>query len=116
MQQNGGQNPLIFPSLFKSFEYALLFGIILAFVFLGFMAFRVRHFEYIQNHPLRFFAEFTAFSVFPAFPLWLFMITRGIPSKTMWAWFGALWFKFALLHVLFEVSGVYQYYFGNNRV
>lgn len=114
--QNGGQDPLVFPKLFRAFELALFVGIALAFGFLGYMALKVRHFDYIKQHPIRFFLEFVAFSILPAIPLWLFMATRWLPPKKVWVWFGALWFKFALLHVLFEISGVYQFYFGNHRV
>ncbi len=104
-----------FPSLFKIFEYALFCGIILAFGFLAYMVWKVRYTEHMRKYPLRFLLEFIAFSTLPSIPLWLFMVTRGIPFKTTWRWFLALWVKFAILHLLFEFSGIYQYYFANLR-
>jgi hypothetical protein len=102
--------------LFKAFEYALFFGLIIGFLWLAYMAWNIRYTDYIRQHPFRFLIELSAFSILPSFPLWLFMITRGLPKRTMWIWFITLWFKFALLHIFFEISGVYQYYFGNHRI
>lgn len=99
--------------IYKVFEYALFTGIILAYGLLIYMAFTTQYTGYIKTHPLRFIGEFLAFSLLPALPLILFVTTRNVSTKAATIWFATLWFKFALLHVLFELSGVYHYYFGS---
>lgn len=102
------------PRLFKAFEFALFTGMVIAYAFLIYMAVRIRHVDYIKNHPFRFIAEFLCFSLLPALPLILFIMTRDVTPKVATIWFITLWFKFALLHVLFEISGVYHYYFDRS--
>lgn len=95
----------------KLFEQLLLVGLIMAFTFLLVMAIKFQDTSFLRKSPLRFFMELLAFSALPAIPLWIFMVTRGVPFKTTLIWFAALWAKFAVLHLLFEFSGVYGHYF-----
>lgn len=105
----------IYYPLFKRFEKLLLLAIILAYAFLMYMALKVRFTSFIKNYPMRFVTELLLFSLLPAIPLYVFVDTRGISKRDGTMWFAGLWLKFAALHVLFELSGVYNYYFGNNR-
>jgi ribose/xylose/arabinose/galactoside ABC-type transport system permease subunit len=95
----------------KLFEQLLLVGLILAFVFLLVMSIKFQDTKFLRKSPALFILELLAFSAIPAIPLWIFMITRGVSFKVTLVWFGALWAKFAVLHALFEFSGVYGHYF-----
>jgi hypothetical protein len=59
-----------------------------------------------------FIMETILVGVLPAIPILFFIYSRGYPSSLVLKVFYGLIVKFAALHVLFEISGVYEYSFG----
>lgn len=65
--------------------------------------------SFILGHPDMFIIEIVALSIIPAISLLIFTYTRGIPLATTAIYAGLLAAKFALIHVLFELSGYYSH-------
>lgn len=72
----------------------------------------VRDYDFIVKHPLSFTLELLVLSVVSSLLICVvFLRTRNIPVKDVFAWFIAITVKFALFHILFQLSGVYTVLF-----
>lgn len=90
----------------------ILWSLIAAVMILVITSLMVRDYAFIVNHPKKFMWELMFFSVIPSLMIALvFAKTRKIPVKDTVSWFVALVVKFAIFHVLFQMSGVYTVLF-----
>jgi hypothetical protein len=72
----------------------------------------VRDVDIIKRSPLLFIIETILVSLLPAIPIFFFVISREISFAVATAWVYGLSIKFAVFHVLFQVSGFYTYMFS----
>ena len=71
----------------------------------------IRDVKIIKERPFLFAIETLLISILPAVPLLFFAVSRGIPMAKALAWFYGLAFKFAVFHILLQISGFYSYWF-----
>jgi len=73
----------------------------------------IRDYLYIVEHPIKFTIEMIFFSVIPSLLITLvFVRTRNIPMNDGIMWFVLMVIKFAIFHVLFQLSGIYAVLLG----
>jgi hypothetical protein len=85
---------------------------VIAFIVLVLTSVFVRDYAFIVEHPWLFILELVFFSLVPAMMIALvFVKTRHIKVKEGMKWLVALTLKFALFHILFQLSGVYTVLF-----
>ena len=92
--------------------YRIIQASIVVFVLTGFAllfatALEVHDTAIVRAHPWLFIAELILMSVLPAIPLLFFVVSRQMTLKVALYWFSALSVKFAILHILFQLSGFY---------
>lgn len=89
---------------------------VLAVIFIGLLvaSIIVRHTAIMIGKPLVFLTELFAMSVLTALPIYAFIATRKLKTKTAHQFFLVFVIKLALLHVLLEVSGFYDYMFKSS--
>lgn len=97
------------PKLMKSF---VIWGLVAALAIMTVTAIIVRDYHFIVEHPVFFAIETFVFSVLPSLVVLLMVKTRGLTLKESFYWFAILCFKFALFHVVAQMSGVYKQFFG----
>lgn len=73
----------------------------------------VRNTSIIFGKPLVFVAELVAMSIVTALPLYAFILTRKISFKTANKFVLLFAIKLAVMHVLLELSGFYEYMFSS---
>lgn len=94
------------------FEIGIVFILLLAFAILFALSIIIRDVEIIKQSPFTFVLETFIVSLLPAVPILFFVFSRGIPFETAVAWLYGLSAKFAVFHVLFQISGFYTYMFS----
>lgn len=95
-------------SSYKFLVYAAFFSVIALFVILIILSIYVRDYDLIKDSPLLFVIETFVIAVGASIPFTYFCVRRGISSAATSEIIIALMFKFALLHVLLELSGFYR--------
>jgi hypothetical protein len=93
----------------------LQYGLIAVFV-LGFAVFFgvsvvARDVEILKKKPFIFAIELLLVSLLPALPILFFVVSRGLDIATAITWMYGLSIKFALFHLVFQLSGFYTYLF-----
>jgi hypothetical protein len=68
---------------------------------------------FIMAHPIAFFIESFAWGFIAALFMFLFCYTRDLDGKKATIWYVSFAVKFALLHVIFQLTGIYSYVFSN---
>ena len=72
----------------------------------------VRDYEFIVKNTKGFVWEMVVFSIIPPLIIaFVFFKTRKINVKDSLTWFGVMVAKFAIFHVLFQLSGIYTILF-----
>jgi hypothetical protein len=99
------------------FAYLFLSIAILAVIVIGFILLVplaiIRHkIDYIKSHPFMFALETLLVGVLPTLPFLFFIYSRGYSFDSISHAMYVLAAKFAALHVLFEISGFYDYCFS----
>jgi hypothetical protein len=94
--------------LSKAVKHIVFWSLIAFSVFLVITSIIVHDYSFIVDHPIAFTVEMVFFSVVCAFIIAVvFARTRKINVKETWIWFTTMVIKFALFHVLFQLSGIY---------
>lgn len=88
--------------------YAAFISLIAVFIILIILAFYVKDYDLIKESPLLFAIETFVIAIGASIPFTYFCVRRGISSAATSEIVIALMFKFALLHVLLELSGFYR--------
>jgi hypothetical protein len=100
--------------LSKFVNKVILWTMIIAFIFLVITSIIVRDYDFIIKHPYDFIWELLFFSVVPSLIfVFIFVKTRNIKIKKTIPWFLVMVIKFAIFHLLFQLSGVYTVVFEN---
>ena len=94
------------------FEIAILALVAFGLAYLLALAFLVRDFKLIRSKPLIFIFELTLMAILPGIPILFFVVSRGISWDKAWIWFSSLSGKFAIFHILSEISGFYTWLFA----
>lgn len=94
------------------FEIAVLAIIAFGFAYLLALTVIVRDVNLIRSKPLVFIVELILMTVLPGIPILFFVISRGISWDRAWVWFSSLSVKFAIFHVLSQLSGLYTWVFA----
>ena len=68
----------------------------------------VREYKFIVDYPYYFALELAVFSIIPSLVVLLMVKTRGLPIKESIYWFLLLAFKFAVFHIVAQLSGLYK--------
>lgn len=95
----------------KVLSHATIWIIVLIFIVLIITSAIVRDYRYMVEKPLFFMVETIMISILPALPIFFFYVTRSTSPKQTTLTFLALVIKFAALHILFQLSGIYSYTF-----
>lgn len=83
-------------------------------LFMIIMAFTVRHTNFVQNHPFKFFVETIILSIFTAAPVFIIIWSRKIRNKAIVKDFFLLFIKVFVFWILSEFSGLTDYLFRNH--
>jgi hypothetical protein len=100
-------------SLQQALVYTTYAGLILAVLVLVVFAALVRHVSFMVSHTPEFFIELFAMGILTALPLLVFIYTRKTGWPTGLKLVGLFAIKLLVLHVLFELSGMYDYVFSS---
>lgn len=96
----------------KVVNNGIIWSVIIAVIILVVTSVIVRDYEFIVKRPLAFGLELFVVSVVCSFLICIvFLRTRNVPVKDTLTWFIAITIKFALFHILFQLSGVYTILF-----
>lgn len=90
----------------------IVIAVIAALIALVVTSILVRDYRFIVDSPVKFTIELIAFSVLPSLFVAIVLVkTRNIPVKDSLLWFLGMLVKFAIFHVLLQLSGVYTILF-----
>lgn len=103
--------------LSKWINKAILWSLLAAFSILVITSLVVRDYGFIVDHPWLFSLELIFFSLVPSILIaFVFVKTRSIKVKEGIHWLIALTLKFAVFHILFQLSGVYSVLFTSRII
>jgi len=97
--------------LYFLFKIAIIVILVFGFAYLIALAAIVHDYSIIVNKPFLFAIETMLMSLLPGIPILFFVVTRNITWKKAWVWFASLSIKFAIFHVLSQLSGLYNWLF-----
>ena len=95
----------------KFITEATFWAILVALIALIIPAIIVHDYHFIIQHPVYFTLETITLAVIPALAIMVFYLTRSIKLKETLLSFVVLAIKFGILHILFQLAGVYTYVF-----
>lgn len=94
------------------FEIAVLGIVFIGLAYLLALAIIVRDYKLIVERPLIFAIELLLMTLLPGIPILFFVVSRGTSWTSAWVWFASLSTKFAIFHVLSQLSGFYTWIFS----
>jgi len=97
--------------VYKFIKYSMLVGIAFGFTTLFIASILVHDTAYIQKHPKFFMAETLFMGVLTTIPVILISYLRGADKKETINGSGLIFLKIVLLHIGFQLSGVYSVIF-----
>lgn len=100
-------------AMYFGFELFGLLVLVLLFAYLLVMALVVRNFKNVFENPLAFLIECAIWFIVPALPIFYFTVTKGLQTSTAMRWYIYMGVTVVIFHVLFHISGFYDYLFGN---
>ena len=102
-------------SVYKIIKYSMLFGIAFGFIILFISSILVHDTAYIENHPKFFISETLIMGILTTIPVVLICYLRGLDKKGIIIDSGLIFLKMILLHIGFQLSGVYSVIFPNSK-
>jgi len=99
--------------LYFVFEITIIFLIFMSVAYLLALSVIARDYKIIIENPFLFIIELLLMSILPGIPILFFVITRGISMEQAWIWFSSLSVKFAIFHVISQLSGFYTWLFSS---
>lgn len=94
------------------FEISIIAVLAFGIAYLLALAILVRDVKLIRSKPLIFIFELLLMAILPGIPILFFVVSRGITWERAWIWFSSLSVKFAIFHVVSEISGFYTWLFA----
>ena len=98
-------------SVYRFIKYAMLIGITFGFATLLVSSILVRDTTYIQKNPKFFLGETLFMGVLTTLPVMLICYLRGASKSEIENGSGLIFLKIVLLHIGFQLSGVYSVIF-----
>lgn len=97
-----------------NFEVIFYIGLFLSILILCITSFYVKDYAFILDRPFDFFMELFFISIVPALLMvFIFAKTRKLTTSETQVWFFTVLLKLMIFHILFQLSGIYSYTFGN---
>ena len=97
--------------VYKFIKYSILVGMAFGFITLLIASILVHDTAYIQKHPKFFMAETLFMGILTTIPVVLICYLRGLDKKGIIIDSGLIFLKMVLLHIGFQLSGVYSVIF-----
>jgi len=97
--------------VYKFIKYSMLVGIAFGFTTLFIASILVHDTAYIQKNPKWFLGETLFMGVLTTLPVMLICYLRGLDKKGIIIDSGLIFLKIVLLHIGFQLSGVYSVIF-----
>jgi len=104
-------NPDVAEQVYKVIKYGIIFGLILSMIVLIAGSALVHDTYYILKHPRFFLSETLLMGVLTGLPVIYISWLRKAPAATSFQEFLLLFFKIVIIHVGFQLSGVYTVLF-----
>jgi len=101
-------------SVYHFIKYSMIFGIAFGFIILFISSVLVHDTAYIQKHPKFFISETIIMGILTTLPVVLICYLRGVDKKGMIIDSGLIFVKIVLLHIGFQLSGVYSVLFSKS--
>ncbi len=98
-------------SVYKLIKYGVIVGLSLSFLVLLIGSFLVHDTYYIKKHPKFFVSETIIMGILTAAPIIYISYLRGGEKTETIYQFSVLFLKIALLHIGFQLSGIYSVLF-----
>ena len=98
-------------TVYKVIKYGILVGIVISFAILLVGSILVHDTGYIEKNPTFFLSETLVMGLLTALPVIYICYLRGAPPIKTLRDFGLIFLKITLLHVGFQLSGVYSVLF-----
>ena len=98
-------------TVYKVVKYGIIFGSVIGFSVLLIGAFLVRDTGYIKKNPKFFISETLVMGFLTALPVIFICYLRGVPHVDTLHDFTVIFLKIVLLHLGFQLSGVYSVIF-----
>lgn len=97
---------------YVAFNLLMLAAVAIGFGYLFLISILVHDTSMITDNFFYFIAEWVVVSALPAIPMLFFVVTRTMTIETAKVWFWSLSIKFAVFHLLLQLSGYYRYMFA----
>ena len=99
--------------VYKVIKYSIIAGLVISFLVLLISSIIVADTKYIENHPFRFFFETFFMGIMTSIPIAYLSYMRGATSNSKIFRDSCLFFlKIVLIHLGFQLSGVYTAVFS----
>jgi len=98
---------------YVGFNVMMLAAVAVGFGYLFLISILVHDTQMIRENFLYFVAEWSVVAILPAIPFLFFVLTRNMSLEKAKIWFWSLSAKFAVFHLLLQLSGYYRYMFGD---
>lgn len=95
------------------FNILLLGAVAFGFVYLFVLAVLVHDTRKILNAPFTFIAEWIVVAFVPSATILFFVVSRDVPVQKIMPFFWGIFIKFAIFHLLLQLSGYLNYEFEN---
>lgn len=99
---------------YVAFNFLMLAAVAIGFGYLFLISILVNDTAMITDNFFYFIAEWVVVSALPAIPILFFVVTRNMTIETGKVWFWSLAVKFAVFHLLLQLSGYYRYMFAES--
>ena len=96
---------------YKVIKYGVIFGVVVGFLILICFSILVHDTYWIQKNPKIFFTETFIMALLTSIPILYLSYIRGATKKQIMEGSIAFFLKIALLHIGFQLSGVYSVIF-----
>jgi hypothetical protein len=97
--------------VYRFIKYSILIGMTIGFITLFISSILVHDIAYIQKHPKFFLGETLFMGILTTIPVVLICYLRGVDKKGIIIDSGLIFLKMILLHIGFQLSGVYSVIF-----
>lgn len=95
------------------FNVLMISAVLIGFGYLLTLSILVHDTSKITDSFIYFVVEWALVAFAPALPIWFFVVTRAMSIEKAKVWFWSLSSKFAVFHLLFQLSGYYRYMFAD---
>lgn len=95
------------------FNVLMISALLIGFGYLLMLSILVHDTQKITDSFIYFVVEWAVVAALPALPILFFVLSRAMSIEKAKVWFWSLATKFAVFHLLFQLSGYYRYMFAD---